>query len=222
MNCGSRPREGINVGHYLDLIRDTACAPSSGTTCDRSDISDKSELRSLSSLMPIRDALSDRRTSSPSGVDTSDAGHPPCTQPSQGAWVDQGSSRTESILEISASTKATKTTKPAQQSGAKAARAFAIETTPVLLFPDGRRLHRFHAHDIPATVPDDVRELIDQAHSNGTVLVPDGCELIVVERRERGMSSEALMVLGAKAGAIIAALRSESRARCARTIPGRR
>jgi hypothetical protein len=89
-----------------------------------------------------------------------------------------------------------------------------------LLMPDGRRLHRFRADDIQVAVPNHVQDLIDQARWHGVVLVADGQELIVVERRHRVLPYEVLDALQGDAGAIIAALSGESRARLSpSTVP---
>jgi hypothetical protein len=198
------------MGRYLDLIRDVErTRPSHSATCDQSD---ESGVSSLPSLMSQVGSLSHRGTEFPSGVDAGVSRQPPFAQPSPTACIERGFSSTKPILEIPAATKAFKATKPTTQSEAKTERT----VVPALLF----RLHRFRADDIPADAPDDTRELIDQACSNGTVLVPDGCELIVVERPKGAMSPEALAILRANAGPIIAALRCESHTRCARKTPG--
>jgi hypothetical protein len=88
-----------------------------------------------------------------------------------------------------------------------------VEPVPLLL-PDGQRLHRFRADSIPAHAPGfDVQALIERACLSGAVLVPDGHELIVVERLQIGQMAEILLPLRDHAGSIIAALRRESRSR---------
>jgi hypothetical protein len=90
-----------------------------------------------------------------------------------------------------------------------------IDPVPLLL-PDGRRLHRFRVDAIPASVPRHAGALQDQARWYGAVLVADGHDLIVVERWQSGLPMETLRALKDAAGAIIACLRGESRARCTR------
>lgn len=80
------------------------------------------------------------------------------------------------------------------------------------LLDDGRRLNRFRARGVPEMVPKIGAELADQARDRGAVLVADGLDLVVVEPRLR-LPSEILRALQHEAGAIIAALRGESRAR---------
>jgi hypothetical protein len=92
----------------------------------------------------------------------------------------------------------------------------AATVEPPLLLLDGRRLHRFRADAIPATVPGHARELCDQARSHGAVLVADGHDLIVVEPWRSALALEMLQTLKDAAGAIIAHLRGESRDRCTR------
>ena len=85
-------------------------------------------------------------------------------------------------------------------------------TKPVL-FPNGRRLWRFRAASIPGRADDRALELIQVARSSSVVLVADGPELIVVEPWLSTLGREALQALMHEAGAVIAALRGEIRAR---------
>jgi hypothetical protein len=88
-----------------------------------------------------------------------------------------------------------------------------VEPAPLLL-PDDRRLHRFRADNIPADAPGfDVQALIEQSSLSGALLVPDGHELIVVERLQIGQMAEILSQLRHFTGQIIAVLRHESRSR---------
>ena len=82
-----------------------------------------------------------------------------------------------------------------------------------LLLPDGRRLHRFRADTIPASAPHHAGALHNQARWYGAVLVADGHDLIVVEGWQSTLPLETLPALKDAAGAIIAYLRGESRAR---------
>ena len=90
---------------------------------------------------------------------------------------------------------------------------FERAARPVQL-SDGRWLHRFRADEIPASVPHQARELCARARACGVVLVADGHELIAVEQRRSALPLETLRALKDAAGAIIAYLRRESRARC--------
>jgi hypothetical protein len=83
-----------------------------------------------------------------------------------------------------------------------------------MFLSDGRRLHRFRAETIPVSASHQVRALPDQASWYGAVLVADGHDLIVVERWRSALPLETLRALKEAAGAIIAYLRGESRARC--------
>jgi hypothetical protein len=84
-----------------------------------------------------------------------------------------------------------------------------VQPAPLLL-PDGRRLHRFRADSIPEHAPGFVAQaLIEQSRLSGVVLVPDGYELIVVEKLPIGQMAEILSALRDRAGAIIAVLRQE-------------
>jgi hypothetical protein len=93
------------------------------------------------------------------------------------------------------------------------AEANGSDLRKALLLPDGRRMHWFRADDVPATAPDQAREVIDQARSFGAVLVADGNELIVVERWQSALPLEMFGSLGKYAGPIISIMRGESRAR---------
>jgi hypothetical protein len=87
------------------------------------------------------------------------------------------------------------------------------EPVPLLL-SDGRRLHRFRADSIPENAPGfDVQALIEQSRLSGAVLVPDGYELIVVEKLPIGQMVEILSALRDNAGEIIAVLGHDSRSR---------
>lgn len=81
------------------------------------------------------------------------------------------------------------------------------------LLPDGRRLHRFRASEVPSSVPPHVPSLLVEARWCGAVLVADGLELIVVERWLSRLPWDALLALKDDAGAVIALLRGESHAR---------
>jgi hypothetical protein len=91
-----------------------------------------------------------------------------------------------------------------------------VWTEPPLLLANGRRLHRFHADAVLSSVPSDTAVLLAEARWHGAVLVADGAELIVVERWRSTLPSETLATIKSCAGAMIAALRGESRRRCAR------
>ncbi len=78
---------------------------------------------------------------------------------------------------------------------------------------DGRRMHRFRAGAIVETVSPRARELLDQARQFGAVLVADGSELHVVAPKLSQLTPELLGQLRIAAGAVIAALRGEHRAR---------
>jgi hypothetical protein len=83
---------------------------------------------------------------------------------------------------------------------------------PVLL-RDGGRLHRIAAAAIPAVVPERVRMLMQTVRGYSVRLWADGKELIVIEPWG-GMLPESLFgELRKHAGAMIALLRGESRAR---------
>jgi hypothetical protein len=83
-----------------------------------------------------------------------------------------------------------------------------------LLMPDGRRLYRFRADDIPVAVPDHARDLIDQVRWHGAVLVADGRGLIVVERWLGSLPVETLCELRRCAREVIAALHQRPRLGC--------
>lgn len=91
-----------------------------------------------------------------------------------------------------------------------------LVTERPMLMPDGRRLHWFRADHVPLAAPDHVPGLIEQARWCGVVLVADGRELVVVERWQSTLPVETLRALKDAAGAVIAHLRGELRARCAR------
>jgi hypothetical protein len=207
------------MGRYLDLLRRSPM-PINGRvrTGDPSDQSGQrgsgEELLSLSSLMSQSYALSERATIAATGTDTTAPREPPFAPSSNRSAAGRSSLKPEPTLEIAAATKAIKATKPPQDAwpdteieGMK-----LVDPVPVLL-PDGRRLHRFRADEIPATVPDHVKRLHDQAHWYGTLLVADGHDLIVVERWQSTLPLETLRTLKDAAGEIIAYLRGESRAR---------
>lgn len=78
---------------------------------------------------------------------------------------------------------------------------------------DGRRMHRFRADAIVETVSPRARELLAQARQFGAVLVADGSELHVVAPKLSQLTPELLVQLRIAAGAVIAALRGEHRAR---------
>lgn len=78
---------------------------------------------------------------------------------------------------------------------------------------DGRRMHRFRADAIVETVQPHARDLLDQARQFGAVLVADGPELHVVAPKLSQLPPELLAQLRIAAGAVIAALRGEHRAR---------
>jgi hypothetical protein len=84
-----------------------------------------------------------------------------------------------------------------------------------LLLADGRRLWRFRAEIIPAVLNDqDIRPAVE-ARWCGCVLGADGHELIVVEPWLTMLPPDTLCELRARAGEVIAALRRQSRVRCA-------
>jgi hypothetical protein len=83
----------------------------------------------------------------------------------------------------------------------------------LLLLPDGRRLHRFRTDNIPTATPDQARELRDEARWRGTVLIPDGLELVVVEPWLSTLPMETLQAFKGCAGPVITVLREESRTR---------
>jgi hypothetical protein len=207
------------MGRYLDLVRRSPM-PLNGRvrTGDESDQSDQrgsgEQLLSLSSLMSQSNTLSERAMRTPTGVDMTVPQEPPLAPSSTWAAAGRSSSKSKPALEIAAATKAIKATKPPQDawSDAEIEGMKSIEPAPVLL-PDGRRLHRFRADSIPATVPDHAGALRDQARWHGAVLVADGHDLIVVERWQSTLPLETLRSFKDVAGAIIAFLRGESRAR---------
>jgi hypothetical protein len=85
-----------------------------------------------------------------------------------------------------------------------------------LLLRDGGRLHRIAAHAIPATVTQRVKMFTQTVRGYGVRLWADGKELIVIEPWG-GMLPESLFgELRKHAGAVIALLRGESRARARR------
>src|SRR5205807_4009592 len=89
----------------------------------------------------------------------------------------------------------------------------AIVEPTTLLLADGRRLHRFQADAIPLPAPGDIAALLDQTRWHGAVLVADGVELIVVERRKSTLPAETLRAVKGCVGGIIAVLHGESRRR---------
>jgi hypothetical protein len=82
-----------------------------------------------------------------------------------------------------------------------------------LLLRDARRLWSFDADTIPSSVPDTARALADEARACGCTLVADGLTLILVERCLSNLPDDTRDAVAANAGAIIALLRGESRAR---------
>jgi hypothetical protein len=95
----------------------------------------------------------------------------------------------------------------------------ASDTGPLgepVLYPDGSRVWRFRAVNIPALPSEHVVALVDVAFSHGAVLVADGSELIVVERWQSTLSPETLGALREDIGDVIAVLRDQSRKRSAR------
>jgi hypothetical protein len=88
-------------------------------------------------------------------------------------------------------------------------------TAPVTL-RDGRVMHRFRAGEIPASPSPETEALLDRVRRIGVVLVGDGMELHVVERRKGQMHPNMLRALFDNAGDVIAALRGEHRERVAR------
>jgi hypothetical protein len=83
-----------------------------------------------------------------------------------------------------------------------------IPEEPVLL-RDGRRLWRFS--QVETYPPDRATALIDRAHWSGAVLIADGRELIVVERRSSSLPIETLCELRRCAGGVISVLHRGSR-----------
>jgi hypothetical protein len=75
---------------------------------------------------------------------------------------------------------------------------------------------RFRAAEVPSSPSPDTTALLDKVRSVGVVLVADGMELHVVERWKRQLHLQTLRDLRANAGAVIAVLRGEHRARVAR------
>ena len=84
-----------------------------------------------------------------------------------------------------------------------------------LLLRDGRRLYRFGADAIPSEAPNHAVVMVEEARCGSAVLVADGLQLIVVERAIPPLPVNVLRGLRIQAGAIIAALRHESRLRYA-------
>ena len=77
---------------------------------------------------------------------------------------------------------------------------------------------RFRADSIPAHAPGFVAQmLIERACVSGAVLIPDGHDLIVVERLQIGQMAEILLPLRDYEREIIVVLRHESRSRA--TMP---
>ena len=85
---------------------------------------------------------------------------------------------------------------------------------PTILLCDGRRLHRFNAFDIPGNDVIGVKALMQEARGYGVGLWADGMDLVVVEQWGRILPVPLFDELRQHAGAVIAELRRESRARC--------
>lgn len=83
---------------------------------------------------------------------------------------------------------------------------------------DDRRLYRFSAQGIPQSAPDEVSDLVRLAFRHRAGLVADGMELIVIEPRT-GSPPAILSRLRGEAGAVIAALRGQHRARTGEAVP---
>jgi hypothetical protein len=84
---------------------------------------------------------------------------------------------------------------------------------PVILL-DGRVMHFFSAiGEIPKSSSSHDIELCNRVRLMGVVLVADGAELHVVERWQGQLDANALRALRANAGAVIAILRGEFRAK---------
>jgi hypothetical protein len=91
-----------------------------------------------------------------------------------------------------------------------------LSTGGPLILRDGRVMHRFRAGEIPASPSPETEALLDRVRRIGVVLVGDGMELHVVERRKGQMHPSMLRALRDNAGDVIAALRGEHRERVAR------
>jgi hypothetical protein len=86
------------------------------------------------------------------------------------------------------------------------------EPEPILL-RDGGRLHRVAAAVIPTAVPKKVRDIMQTARGYGVRLFADGTELVVIEPWGSMLPAFLLGEIREHAGAMIAVLRGESRAR---------
>jgi hypothetical protein len=86
-----------------------------------------------------------------------------------------------------------------------------FERRPLLL-RDGRWMHAVAARDIPPSATAQVLNLVERARSRGAVLVADGHELKIFEPGVK-LPDAILGALRDEAGAVIAILRGESRAR---------
>ena len=83
-----------------------------------------------------------------------------------------------------------------------------------LIMRDGRVMHFLPTADaIPKSSPNYIRELCDRIRRAGVVLVADGTELHVVERRQGQLDPNTFQTLKNCAGAVIAILRGEARVR---------
>ena len=87
--------------------------------------------------------------------------------------------------------------------------------TPLVL-RDGRVTWRFRAGEIPTTRSPETAVLLEKVRRTGVVLVADGMELHVLERRKGELHPNTLRALRDAAGATIAVLRGEHRERMAR------
>jgi hypothetical protein len=87
--------------------------------------------------------------------------------------------------------------------------------TPLVL-RDGRVTWRFRAGEIPTTRSPETAVLLEKVRRTGVVLVADGIELHVLERRKGELHPNTLRALRDAAGATIAVLRGEHRERMAR------
>jgi len=94
-----------------------------------------------------------------------------------------------------------------------------IPSREPLTLRDGRIMWRFLACEVPASISRDTVALLDRVRRAGVVFVADGLELHVVERWKGQLRPNLLRALRDNAGASIAVLRGEHRARMTRLPP---